>query len=253
MRFLIIAIISLSLFACGKEGEAATDEAKAAEPAGENGEAAAKEGEGDKPDPGKKEEAAPAGEPHPGLLDPSKATGTAPDNFKVKFETTKGDFVVDVNRAWAPKGADRFYNLVKIGYYRDVAFFRVIAGFMVQFGIHGDPAVNKVWRSAEIGDDPKVESNKPGTITFATRGPNTRTTQLFINFGNNVRLDGMGFAPFGKVVEGMTVVNSIYSGYGEGAPRGRGPAQGRMQAEGNTYLKADFPKLDYIESITIEK
>ena len=195
----------------------------------------------------------PSDGPHPGLLNPAEARLTAPPKFKARFKTSKGEFVVEVNRDWAPKGVDRFYSLVTIGYFTDIAIFRVIQGFMMQFGIHGNPELNKVWKNATILDDPVTQSNTEGMLTFATRGANTRTTQFFINFGNNVRLDGMGFAPFGKVVEGMTVVNSIYSGYGEGAPRGRGPAQGRMQAEGNTYLKADFPKLDYIESITIEK
>ncbi len=182
------------------------------------------------------------------LKDPSKLTEKAPETFKVNFDTTKGDFTLEVTRAWAPLGADRFYNLVKSGFFTDVAFFRVIEGFMVQFGIHGDPAVAAAWRPARIQDDPVKESNKPGYISYAMAGPNTRTTQLFINYGDNARLDGMGFAPFGKVVEGMDVVNSIYSGYGEGAPSGMGPDQGMVQTKGNTYLKADFPKMDYIKS-----
>jgi len=182
------------------------------------------------------------------LNDPSKATEKAPETFKVKFNTTKGDFTLEVTRAWAPLGADRFYNLVKAGYFTDIAFFRVIGGFMVQFGIHGTPEVAAAWKGARIMDDPVVQSNKPGYISYAMAGPNTRTTQLFINFGNNSNLDSMGFAPFGKVVEGMSVVNSIYSGYGEGAPSGMGPDQGRVQNQGNKYLKADFPKMDYIKS-----
>jgi peptidyl-prolyl cis-trans isomerase A (cyclophilin A) len=188
--------------------------------------------------------AAPKG-PHPALLDPSKASATAPATYKVEFSTTKGNFVIEVTRAWAPNGADRFYNLVQIGYFDDIAFFRNIAGFMVQFGIHGNGKVNQVWKEAKISDDPVVETNAAGMVTFATAGPNTRTTQLFVNHGNNRRLDGMGFSPFGKIVSGLDVVNSLYSGYGEGAPRGRGPAQGRMQSEGNTYLRADFPEMDY--------
>jgi peptidyl-prolyl cis-trans isomerase A (cyclophilin A) len=188
----------------------------------------------------------------PELLDPSKATETAPDTYKVKFETTKGDFVAKIDRSLAPKGADRLYNLVKLGYYNDVAFFRVIDGFMAQFGIHGAPKVNKVWREAHIQDDPVKESNTRGMLTFATAGPNTRTTQLFINFKDNSNLDGMGFAPIGKVDdEGMKVVDSLYKGYGEGAPRGAGPNQGLMQAQGNPYLKENFPKLDYIKSASI--
>jgi len=180
------------------------------------------------------------------LLTPSKANEKAPATFKAKFKTTKGDFTVEVTRAWAPLGADRFYNLVKIGYFTDIAFFRVISGFMVQFGIHGDPAVSAQWREANIKDDEPAQSNLKGYITYAMAGPNTRTTQLFINYGDNSRLDDMGFSPFGKVTEGMKVVESIYSGYGEGAPSGRGPDQGRTQMQGNKYLKTDFPKMDYI-------
>ena len=199
------------------------------------------------------EPAKPAAGPHEGLLDPSKAKLTAPATFKAKFETTKGDFVIEIRRDWAPNGVDRFYSLVTVGYYEDIALYRVIDGFMVQFGIHGDPKMNKIWKDATILDDKVTQSNTAGMLTFATRGPNTRTTQLFINYGQNARLDGMGFAPFGKVVEGMDVVNNIHSGYGEGAPRGRGPSQPRMQDEGNTYLRADFPDLDYIKSISIAK
>ncbi|OGS12363.1 MAG: peptidylprolyl isomerase [Elusimicrobia bacterium RIFOXYA2_FULL_58_8] len=183
---------------------------------------------------------------------PSKLTETAPATFKAKFTTTKGDFTLEVTRDWAPQGADRFYNLVKNGFFKDVAFFRVIAGFMVQFGIHGEPAVSAAWRPASIKDDPVKQSNAKGYISYAMAGPNTRTTQFFINYGNNARLDGMGFSPFGKVIEGMAVVDSIYSGYGEGAPGGMGPDQGLVQAQGNKYLKAEFPKLDYILSASVE-
>jgi len=189
----------------------------------------------------------------PALTNPSAAKDKAPNVYKVKFSTTKGDFTVEVHRDWAPEGADRFYNLVKIGYFNDVAFFRVVKGFMVQFGIHGNPDVNTAWRAARIQDDPTgKQSNTRGMVTFATAGPNTRTTQIFINYDNNARLDGMGFAPIGKVVgDGMKVVDAIEGMYGEGAPQGRGPAQGRIQKEGNAYLKAEFPKLDYIKSATI--
>ena len=187
---------------------------------------------------------------HPALLDPSQATETAPASYAVKFETTKGDLIIDVTREWAPNGADRFYNLVKIGYYDDVALFRVIAGFMAQVGIHGDPAVNKVWRTARIEDEPVKASNTPGMVTFAMGGPNSRTTQIFLNLGNNVNLDGMKFAPFGKL-RSMDVLKTIHSGYGEGAPRGRGPHQGKLQSEGNPYLKASFPELDYITKASI--
>jgi len=186
------------------------------------------------------------------LSDPSKLTAKAPDSFKVRFDTTKGNFTVEVTRSLAPNGADRFYNLVRSGYFTDIAFFRVISGFMCQFGIHGDPKVSAAWRPAQFPDDPVKASNTRGAITFATAGPNTRTTQFFINFGDNANLDGMGFSPFGKVVQGMDVVDKINSEYGEGAPRGRGPDQGRVQREGNTYLKKDFPNLDYIKSAAIE-
>lgn len=188
--------------------------------------------------------------PHPGLLDPSQAQAEAPATFAVRFKTTAGDFEVDVTRSWAPQGADRFYNLVRIGYYDDVAFFRVLDGFMAQTGINGDPAVNAAWSQARISDDPVAESNTPGRVTFATAGPNTRTTQIFFNFGDNAFLDGQGFAPFGMVRD-MTTLNAVYAGYGEGAPQGNGPDQGRIQAEGNAYLRADFPELDYIERATI--
>ena len=187
----------------------------------------------------------------PGFTDPAKLTGPAPETFKAQFDTTKGKFTIEVTRSLSPNGADRFYNLVHSGYFKDVAFFRVIPGFMCQFGIHGDPGVSAKWRAAAIADDPVKGSNTRGTITFATAGPNTRTTQLFINFADNINLNGMGFSPFGKVTEGMDVVDKINGEYGEGAPRGGGPNQGRVQAEGNTYLKKDFPNLDYIKSATI--
>ncbi len=199
-----------------------------------------------------KEAAAPGAAPSAALLDPSRATAEAPAAYKVKFQTTAGDFVIEVTRAWSPKGADRFYNLVKVGFYDNVAFFRVIKGFMAQFGLHGDPKITAAWRDAKITDDPVKASNTRGMVTFATSGPNTRTTQLFINFGNNDRLDGMGFSPFGKVVEAdMAVVDKINGQYGEGAPRGKGPAQGLIQAQGNKYLKDKYPGLDYIKTITL--
>jgi peptidyl-prolyl cis-trans isomerase A (cyclophilin A) len=189
----------------------------------------------------------------PSLKNPASLNEKAPDTYKARFDTSAGVFVVEVNRSLAPLGADRFYNLVKNGFYDGARFFRAISGFMVQFGIHGDPAVSSVWRSARINDDPVKGTNAPMTITFATGGPNTRTTQVFINFGNNAGLDKQGFAPFGKVIEGTDVVNKIFTGYGEGAPRGKGPDQGRIQAEGNAYLNKEFPKLDYIKKATIEK
>jgi peptidyl-prolyl cis-trans isomerase A (cyclophilin A) len=191
--------------------------------------------------------------PNAALLNPSLAKEKAPAQFRVKFETTKGAFIAQVTRASAPLGADRFYNLVKMGYYNDVAFFRVIDGFMAQFGIHGDPKVNEKWKSAVINDDPTRESNVRSAITFATRGPNSRTTQLFINFADNSQLDSRGFAPFAKVVEGMEVVDQLYKGYGEGAPSGGGPRQDLAQSQGNSYLRAQFPKLDFIKRVSVVK
>jgi cyclophilin family peptidyl-prolyl cis-trans isomerase len=184
---------------------------------------------------------------------PGSLNEKAPETFKADFDTSKGKFVVEVTRAWAPNGADRFYNLVKSGFYNDVRFFRVISGFMVQFGIHGDPAVSAPWRMARIPDDPVKQSNKRGYITFATAGPNTRTTQVFINFGDNAGLDSQGFSAFGRVTSGMDVVDKLYSGYGEGAPNGKGPNQGQIQSEGNAYLTKSFPQMDYIKTATIEK
>jgi peptidyl-prolyl cis-trans isomerase A (cyclophilin A) len=187
------------------------------------------------------------------LRNPAGLTEQAPATFKATFDTSKGTFVIEVRRDQAPIGADRFYNLVSNGFYDDVRFFRVIDGFMAQFGIHGNPQVQSAWRNANLKDDPVKGTNKRGMVTFATAGPNTRTTQLFINFGNNTGLDKQGFAPFGEVVQGMDVVDKLYNGYGEGAPRGKGPDQGRLQAEGNAYLNKEFPRLDYIKSATIAK
>ena len=187
-----------------------------------------------------------------GLGNPAALNEPAPAVYKAKFDTSAGTFVVEVHRDWAPNGADRFYNLVKNGFFDNARFFRVISGFMVQFGINADPKISRVWREARIKDDPVRQSNKRGLITFATAGPDTRTTQVFINFADNNMLDRQGFAPFGQVVSGMNVVDALYSGYGEGAPRGQGPDQGRTQQEGNTYLVREFGKLDYIKKATIE-
>lgn len=192
-------------------------------------------------------------QPASDLMNPAAMTEQAPATYKARFETSKGAFVVQVTRAHAPQGADRFYNLVNNGFYDNVRFFRVLTGFMAQFGINGDPAVMARWRSAPIKDDPVTQSNRRGTVTFATAGPNTRTTQVFINFADNSGLDSMGFAPFGRVVEGMAVVDKLNAEYGEGAPRGRGPDQGRLQMEGNAYLAKDFPRLDFIKKATIER
>jgi peptidyl-prolyl cis-trans isomerase A (cyclophilin A) len=188
----------------------------------------------------------------PALLTPAQVTGRAPERFAVVLDTTEGEIRMDVTRAWSPNGADRLYALVRAGYYTNVAFFRVIRGFMAQVGIHGDPRVNAAWRDANIPDDPVTQHNTRGMVSFATAGPGTRTTQFFINFGDNARLDDMGFSPFARIDErSMAIVDRLYAEYGEGAPSGRGPMQARMQREGNTYLRAEFPGLDYIRSARI--
>jgi peptidyl-prolyl cis-trans isomerase A (cyclophilin A) len=186
------------------------------------------------------------------LANPAALNEKAPATYKAKFDTSKGVFIVEVRREWATNGADRFYNLVKNGFFDDTRFFRVVPNFMVQFGINGDPKISAPWRGARIQDDKVTQSNKRGHITFATSGPNSRTTQVFINFKDNNFLDGQGFAPFGQVVTGMNVVDALYSGYGEGAPSGKGPDQGRIQMEGNDYLTKSFPQLDYVKKASIE-
>jgi peptidyl-prolyl cis-trans isomerase A (cyclophilin A) len=234
----------------------ATSSAAVAEPGDREPTARAQEQPAPEPTPAAAPQ--PAAEPSPDnaaeikrqLLDPKRATDTAPERFTVVLETTRGDMHLDVRRSWAPRGADRFYNLVKLGFYEDVALFRVIAGFMAQTGLHGDPAVNAMWRTQRIEDDPVTQSNLPGMVSFAMSGKNTRTTQIFINIGNNANLDAMGFAPFGRVRE-LDVLAKIHSGYGEGAPGGAGPSQARIQREGNAYLKAEFPQLDYIKRALI--
>jgi peptidyl-prolyl cis-trans isomerase A (cyclophilin A) len=191
---------------------------------------------------------APAAAPASTLRNPAAATEKAPATYKVKFDTSAGAFVVEVHRDWAPLGADRFYNLVKAGFYDDVRFFRVISNFMVQFGINGNPAVSTIWSRAQIKDDPVKQSNKRGYITFATGGPNTRTTQVFINFRDNGGLDGQGFAPFGEVTQGMDVVDKLYAQYA-GKPQDEFV---KIQTQGNAFLNKEFPKLDYVKKATIE-
>lgn len=187
----------------------------------------------------------------PALLQPAMLKAKAPEEYNVKFVTTAGEFTIKVTRAWAPNGADRFYNLIEHHYYDGAAFFRVLSGFMAQFGLSAYPEVNAAWQRAVIRDDPHVESNRRGYITFATAGPNTRTTQVFINYGNNSGLDSQGFTPFGVVTDGMDVVDKLYSSYGEGAPEGRGPNQSLVGNRGREYLQKYFPKLDTISSATI--
>lgn len=236
----------------GADGAKASAE-KAAGAAGNKAKAAAKEGQkqADRAEARAKAKAARAERLKNPLYNPNLAKAQAPERFKVKLETTKGDIVLDVTRAWSPNGVDRFYNLVKIGYYEDIAFFRVIDGFMAQFGMHGDPQVMRAWQRATIRDDPVVESNKRGYVSFAKTGaPNSRSVQLFINLSDNPNLDGMRFSPFARVVEGMDVVDQIYK-VGEGKPRGPGPAQNMIQRKGNAYLRQAYPKLDYLKKATL--
>ena len=182
------------------------------------------------------------------LMKPAGLKERAPNVFKARFDTSAGVFVVEVHADWAPRGADRFYNLVKNGYYDGCRFFRVVPGFVVQFGINGDPAIQRNWTNATIPDDKVTQGNTRGFVTFAKSSePNSRTTQLFINFADNSRLNRQAFAPFGRVTMGMEVVDKIYNGYGEK------PDQDRIEKEGNTYLTKNFPKLDYIKKATIEK
>ena len=197
---------------------------------------------------------APTAGTDPGLFHPETLTAKAPQDFKVKMTTTKGVIVIEVHRLWAPQGADRFYNLVKHHFYDGASFFRVLNSprpFVAQFGINKDPSVSAVWQRANIKDDTVNKSNVRGTLTYAMAGPGTRTTQIFINLGDNKSLDGMGFAPFGEVVEGMNIVDSLYGGYGEGAPNGGGPDQGKIQSQGKAYLDKNFPKLDSITSAVV--
>jgi len=229
--------LALGTIACGGAEEPA-DTASGAAPAGEPAAVA------DEPAPVAAAETPPASDPGTmPLLDPDHpdVNRQAPGQYRVAFETTKGRFVVEVHREWAPLGADRFYNLVQAGYYGENRFFRVLEGFIVQFGMNGDPAVNEAWDTAAIADDPMGEMNTRGRLTFATSGANSRTTQLFINLGDNLNLDNQGFTPFGEVIEGMDVVDSLHSGYGQT------PDQGMIGAQGTPYLEREFPLLDYVE------
>lgn len=230
----ITALLPLALAAlagCGGDGERTDGEAAAEQSA---------------------EEESSASDVNVILYYPDRLVETAPANFQVRFETTKGDFVVDVTRSWAPHGADRFYNLVRNGYYDGVYFYRVVSGFMAQFGMHGEPQVEVRWSRATIRDDPVVASNTRGTVTYAKAGPNSRTTQLFINFGDNSGLDRQGFAPIGVVSAGMDVVDQLHSGYGELEDfGGDGPRAYNILAEGNQYLVDNFPDLDHIVAATL--
>jgi len=181
------------------------------------------------------------------LKNPAALKEVAPAEYRAVFDTSAGPFVILVHRSWAPRGADRFYNLVKYGYYDNCRFFRVLPNFMVQFGINGDPILQAPWRNADIPDDPVTQSNKRGTLSFATAGPNTRTTQVFINFKDNSPLDSQGFAPFGEVISGMDAVSKINAEYREE------PFQDLIQRQGNAYLAKQFPRLDYVKRATIQK
>jgi peptidyl-prolyl cis-trans isomerase A (cyclophilin A) len=182
---------------------------------------------------------------------PADTDSRAPSVFLTRFETSKGPFVIETRRAWAPRGADRFHQLVRSGFFDNTRFFRVVTSFMVQFGVSGDPEVNAAWEKLTIPDDSVTQSNRRGFVSFAMAGPDTRTTQIFINLIDNTRLDEMGFAPFGQVVEGMAVVDSLFADYGDGPPSGFGPDQTRLMREGNAYLEREFPKLDFVRTARI--
>jgi peptidyl-prolyl cis-trans isomerase A (cyclophilin A) len=203
--------------------------------------------------PAKASVKSPVAGPSQRLLHPELAKAKAPELYRVKFTTSKGDFVVEVNRADAPLGADRFYNLIRVGFFTNVSFYRVIAGALIQFGLSPYPSVTKAWAAAPIHDEPVKAHNVTGSVTFAMGGPNTRTTQLFINLADNIQYDSSGFTPIGKVTDGLDVVKSLYSGYGEMAeqPGGRGPSQQQTTNEGKPYLDKNFPLLDSIKSATI--
>ncbi len=181
-----------------------------------------------------------------GPVDPSKWTKQSPASYKARFETTAGPFTVEVQREWSPLGADRFFNLVQSGYFNGARFFRVVPGFVVQFGLNADPAITAAWKSQNLQDDPVRRSNGRGFLSFATSGPNTRTTQLFINLGDNVRLDQMGFSPFGLVTEGMEAVDKITAEYAES------PQQPEIEQKGEAYLQQNFPKLDKVTKASIQ-
>jgi peptidyl-prolyl cis-trans isomerase A (cyclophilin A) len=180
------------------------------------------------------------------------AAERAPDVFRVRFETTRGPFVVEAHRAWAPAGVDRFHQLARLGYYDGTRFFRVVDGFMTQWGISGDTAVARAWRDRRIVDDPVAESNRRGRVTFATSGPNSRTTQLFVNTRDNAFLDRQGFAPIGEIVEGLDVVDNLWRSYGDAPPAGRGPVQARIVGEGEAYLAREFPRLERVLRAQVE-
>jgi peptidyl-prolyl cis-trans isomerase A (cyclophilin A) len=184
-------------------------------------------------------------------LAPKRLDSVAPDSFVVRLATSKGNIDVLVHRVWSPRGADRVYWLVQHGFYDSTRFFRTVKGFVTQFGLPADTAVTRIWRTRSFPDDTVRASNLRGMVSFAKGGVNSRTTQLFINLGNNSRLDTLGFSPVGRVVTGMLVVDSLYAGYGDGPPRGSGPEQQRVVREGEAYLSREFPLLDRIVAATV--
>ena len=187
------------------------------------------------------------------LLYPKSLHETAPETFRASFETTAGDFTIEVRREWAPLGADRFYNLVKNGFYDDQRIYRVVEGFMVQFGIHGDPLVDYQWHDELLLDDPVVATNSRSRVSFAKGGANSRTVEIFISYRNNSDLDALGFSPFGEVVDGMDVVDAFYAEYGDGPPRGQGVYQAQAHATGEEYFAAEFPELDRVVRAWVEE
>lgn len=247
MKRIAAVVISLSLAACqGSPPEPKKDKTQPAGSAKAGAKPGTKPGAAKSQPPVAVKAKGPFPEStHAAMKDPAQATEQAPDTFKAKFETTAGDFTIACTRDWAPNGVDRLYNLLKIGFYNDVALFRVVQGFVVQWGIHGNPEVSKHWRSANIPPDEVKESNKRGYLTYAMAGrPDTRSTQLFINYKDNSNLDRMGFAPICKVTAGMeSTVDKIYNGYGAAA----GKDQSRIQTKGNGYIRRKYPKMDYIK------
>lgn len=180
------------------------------------------------------------------------APAQAPDVYRVQLDTSKGAVLLEITRDWAPRGAAHFYELVKAGYYDGDRFYRVVPRFVVQFGINGDPQVSRLWSSLRILDDPVKQKNRKGAVTFAAIGPASRTTQIFINMRDNPLLDRQGFAPFGRVVSGMEVLEQLYGGYGDIPPRGAGPDGVQIERQGNSYLEAHYPRLDYIKKAAIQ-
>lgn len=265
---LLLALGATLSSACGDsepEEPATTKPAPAAQTTSTDGKTPAKtdgavaDASGSKDPPGATKQAPAAPEPtplpadaNPALTNPSLAQEQAPATYKAKLQTSEGDFVIEVHRDWAPGGADRFYNLVKVGYFDNARFFRNVPGFMVQWGMSPYPEANKVWSQATIKDDPVKQSNKALYVTFAKTGrPDSRSTQIFINHKDNSFLDDMGFAPFGQVVEGADVVKKLYGGYGDGPPKGRGPRQDIVARFGNAYLESEFPELSWIKSASV--